>query len=123
MSYMLLIREPLGQRAERGEAAGRQLYDRMLGFAAELKARGVLLAAESLADMGPQAARLQVREGRRTVIDGPFTETKEMVGGFFLIDVPTREAALAIAAECPAAQWCTVEVRQALPCWDTSGAG
>ncbi|MCR5866075.1 YciI family protein [Aquincola sp. J276] len=123
MSYLLLIREPLGQRAERGEAAGRQLYDRMLGFAAELQSRGVLLAAESLADMGPNAARIQVREGRRTVIDGPFTETKEMVGGIFLIDVATREEALAIAAECPAAQWCTVEVRQTAPCWDRSAAG
>ncbi|MFN6994184.1 MAG: YciI family protein [Aquincola tertiaricarbonis] len=123
MSYLLLIREPLGQRAEHGEAAGRQLYDRMLGFAAELQSRGVLLAAESLADMGPNAARIQVREGRRTVIDGPFTETKEMVGGIFLIDVATREEALAIAAECPAAQWCTVEVRQTAPCWDRSAAG
>ncbi|WP_046113021.1 YciI family protein [Aquincola tertiaricarbonis] len=123
MSYLLLIREPLGQRVERGEAAGRQLYDRMLGFAAELQSRGVLLAAESLADMGPNAARIQVREGRRTVIDGPFTETKEMVGGIFLIDVATREEALAIAAECPAAQWCTVEVRQTAPCWDRSAAG
>lgn len=122
MSYLLLIREPLGQRAERGEAAGRQLYDRMLGFAAELQSRGVLKAAESLADMGPQAARIQVREGRRTVIDGPFTETKEMVGGIFLIDVATREEALAIATECPAAQWCTVEVRQAAPCWDANAS-
>lgn len=117
MRYVLLIREPLGQRATRTEAQGRQLYDRMLGFAAELQSRGVLVAAESLADMGPQTARLQVREGRRSVIDGPFTETKEMVGGFFLIEVPSREAALDIAAECPAAQWCTVEVREAAPCW------
>jgi hypothetical protein len=119
MSYMLLIIEPLGQRRERGETAGRAVYDRMTAFAADLKSRGLLVAAESLAEPGPHAARLQVRAGRRTVIDGPFAETKEMVGGFFLLDVATREEALAIAADCPAAEWCTVEVRKLGPCWET----
>lgn len=122
MSYMLLIIEPLGQRRERGETAGREVYDRMLTFAADLKARGLLVAAESLAEPGPQSARLQVRAGRRTVIDGPFAETKEMVGGFFLLDVATREEALAIAADCPAAEWCTVEVRKLGPCWEMDAA-
>jgi hypothetical protein len=51
------------------------------------------------------------------VIDGPFAEAKEMVGGFFLVDCETREEAVAIAAQCPAAQWCTVEVRALGPCY------
>ena len=113
---MLMLVEPVGQRRERGEAAGRVVYDRMLGFAESLKARGVLRGVESLAGLD-RAARLQVRDGRTRVLDGPFAEAKEMVGGFFLVDVATLEEALALAAECPAAEWCTVEVRQVGPCW------
>jgi hypothetical protein len=60
---------------------------------------------------------LQLRQGHRSVVDGPFAESKEMVGGFFLLDVPTLDAALDIAAECPAAQWATVEVRATGPCY------
>ena len=65
------------------------------------------------------AVRLQVRDGRRRVVDGPFTEAKEMVGGFFLLDVATQDEALALAAECPAAQWATVEVRATGVCYES----
>ena len=58
-----------------------------------------------------------MRSGKARVIDGPFAEAKEMVGGFFLVDVPTREDAVAIARECPAAEWATVEVRETGPCY------
>ena len=116
MAYMLMLVEPVGQRQERGEAAGRVVYDRMLGFAETLKRRGVLRGVESLASLD-RAARLQVRDGKARVLDGPFAEAKEMVGGFFLVDVATLEEALALAAECPAAEWCTVEVRKVGPCW------
>jgi hypothetical protein len=116
MAYMLMILEPRGQRAERGLPAGKEAYAQMLGFAEGLKQRGVLRAVESLAT-DAKAARVQVRDGRQSLVDGPFTEAKEMVGGFFLIDCETREQAVAIAAECPAAGWCTVEVREVGPCW------
>jgi hypothetical protein len=116
MSYMLLIVEPVGQRAERSDAEGHELYDRMLRFMADLQARGLLRSGESLVS-DAKAVRVQRREGRQRLIDGPFAEAKEMVGGFFLLDVPTREAAIAIAAECPAAEWCTVEVRELGPCY------
>lgn len=116
MAYMLLILEPRGQRAERGLEAGKQVYAQMLGFAEELKQRGVLQAVESLAT-DAKAARVQVRGGRQSLVDGPFTEAKEMIGGFFLLSCKTRDEAIAIAAECPAAAWCTVEVREVGPCW------
>ncbi|HEY8050248.1 MAG TPA: YciI family protein [Ramlibacter sp.] len=116
MSYMLLIHEPVGQRQQRSEAEGHEVYERMLRFADALKARGVLRGVESLTSLD-SAARLQVRAGKPHVTDGPFAEAKEMVGGFFLVDVPTREQALAIARECPAAQWATIEVRETGPCY------
>ena len=116
MSYMLLIIEPAGQRQERGPVAGEQVYAEMLEFTAALQARGVLQASSSLASTD-DGARLQIRGGQRHVVDGPFAEAKEIVGGFFLVDVATRDEALAIAAECPAAAFATVEVRAVGACY------
>jgi len=61
--------------------------------------------------------RVQVRGGKASFVDGPFAEAKEMVGGFFLLDCETKEEAIAIAGECPAAEWATVEVREFGPCF------
>ena len=116
MPYMLLIHEPVGQRQQRTQAEGEAVYDRMLQFASSLKSRGILRGVESLTSQD-NSTRLQVRSGKPHVIDGPFAEAKEMVGGFFLVDVPTREEAVAIARECPAAEWATVEVRETGPCY------
>ncbi|MEO7941727.1 MAG: YciI family protein [Burkholderiaceae bacterium] len=116
MSYLLLIVEPRGQRAERGEAAGKRLYAEMGAFATGLQERGVLLAVESLAS-DTTGTRVQVRDGKPRMFDGPFTETKEMVGGFFLLNCTTRDEALQIAQQCPAAAWATVEVRAVGPCF------
>lgn len=116
MTYMLLIIEPAGQRRERSEEEGRALYDRMLRFSAELKARGVLTASQSLLS-DSKGVRVRVRDGKRTLVDGPFAESKEMVGGFLLLECETRDQAVAIAGECPAAQWATVEVREFGPCF------
>ncbi|ASL46845.1 hypothetical protein bAD24_III05605 [Burkholderia sp. AD24] len=116
MSYMLLIVEPTNQRVERGEAAGREVYDQMVRFATNLKERGKLLAVESLTSLN-DAVRVQVRDGQPKLLDGPFAEAKEMIGGFFLLNCDTREEAVAIAEDCPAAAWCTVEVRKLGPCF------
>jgi len=121
MAYMLLIVEPTAQRGTRSREQGQQAYARMQRFADELKSQGLLLGVESLASLN-QASRVQVRDGRARVVDGPFAEAKEMVGGFFLVDCDTREQALAIAQRCPAAEWCTVEVRSLAPCYDDSNA-
>jgi hypothetical protein len=116
MPYLLLIHEPVGQRATRTQAEGEAVYGRMLKFAAELKSEGVLLGVESLASQDT-ATRLHVSAGKAQVLDGPFSEAKEMVGGFFLVNCATREEALAIAARCPAAEWATLEVRATGPCF------
>ncbi len=57
------------------------------------------------------ATTLSVRDGERRVQDGPFAETRETLGGFFLVDVPDLDAALAWAEKCPAAQYGKIEVR------------
>lgn len=116
---MLFMVEPVGQRQARTEAEGRDAYARMVSWAQSLEARGLLLASESLRSQA-SASRVRLREGHAHVIDGPFAETKEMIGGYFLIDCASHEEAVAIAKECPAAEWLTVEVRGIAACFEES---
>ena len=116
MPYMLLIVEPSGQRESRGVDGGQVVYQHMLDYTEALRGAGVLMASSSLASA---AARLQHPQGTAAprIIDGPFAEAKEMIGGFFLLDCDTRDQALAWAARCPAAEWAEVEVRETGPCY------
>jgi hypothetical protein len=120
-SYMLLIIEPPAQRATRTEAQGREVYARMQNFGDGLRQQGKLLAVESLASQA-SAVRVSGVDGVYRVLDGPFSEAKEMVGGFFLIECANQSEAVVIAQQCPAAEWATVEVRSLAPCFDDSRA-
>jgi len=113
---MLLIAEPRGQRDTRALSEGEALYARMVAFSQELAAEGKLIDAHALT-ADTNGARVQVRGGRTNIVDGPFAEAKEMIGGFFLLDCATRDEALAIARRCPAAEWASVEVRETGPCF------
>lgn len=114
MSYVLLVMEPLGQRAQRDQTQGQAAYDSMVKFAEGLREQGKLLAVESLTT---GSTRVESQAGRTVVLDGPFAEAKEMVGGFFLLNCASREEALDIAARCPAAAWAPIEVRETGPCF------
>jgi hypothetical protein len=113
---MLIIMEPRGQRQQRTEAEGRAVYQRMLDCSAALEQRGVLRAGQSLLT-DTNGVRVTVRNGKPTLIDGPFSESKEMIGGYFIVDCATRDEAVAIAREVPAAEWATIEVREFGPCF------
>jgi hypothetical protein len=115
MSYMLLVVEKINDRRARPSSEGESRMNEMVAWSQNLKARGLLTASESLKSEH-EAVRVQVREGRRSMVDGPFAEAKEMIGGFFLLTCERREEALAIASECPAARWATIEVREIGPC-------
>ena len=114
MTNCAVIVEPIDQRAERGRDAGEAVYQRMLDFAAELQAEGLLLGVNALTS---PAKRLAKRGGSAQVWDGPFAEAKEMVGGYFLLDTEDPAVALAWAERCPAAEWATVEIRATGPCY------
>lgn len=116
MTFALLIIEPAGQRDERSEEEGRELYDSMLRFSESLKERGLLVISQSLRS-DAEGVRVQVQQGKRKLVDGPFSEAKEMVGGFFLLNCADKAQAVEIAAACPAAEWATVEVRELGPCF------
>ena len=76
MSYMLLIVEPVGQRAQRTPDEGREAYAQMVRYAEGLKSRGLLVSAESLKSES-ESVRLQIRDGERSLMDGPYAEAKE----------------------------------------------
>lgn len=117
MAYVLLIIEPAGSRETRSAADGEELYRRMEAFSADLKSRGVLRISQSLkSETG--GVRVRRHAGRSSLVDGPFAEAKEMVGGFFWLTCESRAEAVAIAEECPATEWATIEVRELGPCFE-----
>jgi hypothetical protein len=88
--------------------------ERMIGFVDSLRKAGVLLAVDSLYPPGAQeAARVSFADGGKTQVrDGPFSEAKEIVGGYWLIDVRSKEEAIEWARRCPAGDGMTIEVRR-----------
>jgi hypothetical protein len=77
-----------------------KLFSSYMKFNEEMHKAGVLVAAEGLSPTG-QGARIEVANGKRVVVDGPFTESKELVGGFYLVDVASLEEAIEWALRCP----------------------
>jgi len=77
-----------------------QLFTAYMTFNEEMHRAGVLVAAEGLNPAG-KGARVEVKRGRRTVVDGPFAESKELVGGFYVIDVASFDEAVEWAMRCP----------------------
>ncbi|MDQ8043024.1 MAG: YciI family protein [Solirubrobacteraceae bacterium] len=111
MRYMLLQHhaEPTDEHPIDPEAmeAGRVA---MTAYAATLHAAGVLIGAEILAG-SPNSTTVSVTGDDVRIQDGPFADTKEQLGGVFVIDVADLDAALEWARQAPAAEWGTVEVR------------
>ncbi len=120
MKYLVLIysnpesRAIWDRMANEDRAAGLDAY---AALDEELAASGELVVSEALADPA-QTTRITVREGRAMTTDGPFAEAKELLAGFYLVEVPTRERAVEIAARIPEAQLGLVEVRPVLPSLD-----
>jgi hypothetical protein len=79
----------------------------------ELAANGELIVSEALADAS-LTRRVSVRDGQTLTSDGPFAEAKELLAGFFLLEVPSEERAVEIAARVPEAELGLVEVRPVL---------
>lgn len=107
MQAMLLFLEPVS-------AMTSDVPPAWAAYIAQLRAAGVMRGGEHLAPPAT-ATTLRLAEGRRTVQDGPFLDSKEQLGGFILIEVPGMAEALEWAARCPAAAVGAVEVRPVLP--------
>jgi hypothetical protein len=107
MKYMLLIylEENAMNEAERNHC-----YVESAQLAQNLHSNGQFLATAPLHPVA-MATSVRVREGKRLVTDGPFAETREQLGGFFLIDAPNLDEAIGIASRIPGARVGTVEIR------------
>jgi hypothetical protein len=110
MKYLCLAYEEERKLNELAQPEWHALRQETLDYVAELQARGQLIDARPL-QSARTASTVRVREGKPIVTDGPFAETKEQLGGFFLIEAPDLEAAVAIAAKWPSARLGTIEVR------------
>lgn len=107
MKYMLLI---YADEKAWTEPERELCYGESTELAHQLKAHGQYVAASPLQPVAT-ATSVQVRGGKRTVLDGPFAETREQLGGYFLIDVANLDEAIAVAGRVPGARKGTVEIR------------
>ena len=110
MQYLCLIYEDEKQGMSMDEKAQKDLMDAYWAYTAALKDAGAFVAGEALTPTGT-ATTVRIRSGKTTTTDGPFAETKEQLGGFYLIDVPDLDAALKWAAKIPTAKTGSIEVR------------
>ncbi len=107
MKYMLLV---YGDEQASDEAEKERCYQESAQIAHEIRATGQYLAAAPLHPVST-ATSVRVRDGKRLVTDGPFAETREQLGGYFLIDAGDLDEAIDIAGRIPGARLGTVEIR------------
>jgi hypothetical protein len=108
MQYMLLIY--FDEQAPLSEAERQECYAESTQLAHEIHANGQFLGANPLHPTS-MATTVRVRDGKRLVTDGPYAETREQLGGYFLIDAKNLDEAIGIAVRIPMARKGTVEVR------------
>lgn len=114
MEYMLLIHsDPQGFESLPDTVKG-QALEAYGAYNATLQQAGLLRGSNRLRP-GDAATTVKVRDGKTEVLNGPFADTREQLGGYYLIDVPDLDTALSWAARCPGASHGTVEVR---PVWE-----
>jgi hypothetical protein len=115
MQFTIFVYEPphdFDARSDPGRAA--PYWGAWTAYAQALVEAGVMVSGNGLQQPGA-AATLRLRDGQRLVQDGPYADTKEQLGGYFVIDVPDLDAAIAWAARCPGAQHGIMEVRPVNP--------
>ncbi|HEY2850979.1 MAG TPA: YciI family protein [Gemmatimonadaceae bacterium] len=111
MRFMVMMIPGAQKRMERGETPDPKLIEAMMTYNAELGKAGVLLALDGLHPTS-KGARLAFKGGKATVKDGPFTEAREMIGGYWMWQVRSKEEAIEWAKRCPAEDGDTLELRQ-----------
>ncbi len=110
MQYMLLIYDEERRWAELPEEQRGSIMQEYFAYTQELVDSGAFIKGDPLQPTST-ATTVRVRDGETLTTDGPFAETKEQLGGYYLIDVESLDEALEWAAKIPAARWGTIEVR------------
>ncbi len=111
MQYIILIYGDERQFAQMADPeAGKRMYAEYKAYSAALVEAGVIRGGSELKPTA-MATTVRVRGGKTVSTDGPFAETKEQLGGYYVIDVPDLDAAVGWAARCPSAAFGSIEVR------------
>src|SRR5256885_9481554 len=110
MKYMLLIHDDEQNWAKLSDADRQKIYADYGQFGQSVKASGHYLAGAQLQPT-TMATSVRVRDGKRLVTDGPFAETREQLGGYYLVEAKDLDEAIGIAARIPSARFGTIEVR------------
>jgi hypothetical protein len=109
VQYLLLI---YGEESK--DAPSQEIIDQVMGeywaYEKAVADAGVKVGGAAL-QASPTATTVRVKDGERVVTDGPFAETREVLGGYYLLDVPDLDAALDWAVQCPGSKYGSVEVR------------
>ena len=114
MQYLLLIYGNENQLQNRGEAEREKIFNEYVDFARSIRTNGQYVGGNRL-DSTAKATTVRVRDGKRLVTDGPFAETKEQLGGYFLVEAKDLDEAIALAGRIPGARWGSIEVRPIIP--------
>ena len=113
MKYMLLVHHSEEVLGELGESKLQQMREESVQLANQINASGQYVDAAPL-QPAATATCIQVRNGKRLVTDGPFAETREQLGGYYLIKAQTLEEAIEIGGQIPGARIGTVEIRRVI---------
>jgi hypothetical protein len=109
MQYLVLIYSEEPASAPPAEVMA-EVGTQYRKYTTMLRERGAFVGGEELQPTAT-ATTVRVREGRTLITDGPFAETKEALGGYYLIEAKDLDEAIALAGQCPGAQWGSIEVR------------
>jgi hypothetical protein len=116
MNYLLLIYNNEAETMALGEAGLKKVSEEYTDFTKSIVQAGHFKAGDRLKPVST-ASTVRVRNGKAAITDGPFAETREQLGGYYLIDAKNLDEATAIAARIPGAKWGSIEVR---PIWPLS---
>ncbi len=112
-SYLLAIYENEGLRAARPAEENQRIHEEYMTFTQAIRKSGNWLGGEALKPVAT-ATTVRVREGKRLTTDGPFAETREQLGGYYVIQAKNLDEAIAIASRIPGASTGSVEIRPVL---------
>ena len=110
MQYLLLIYGDEAHWAGLSKEESDAIFDEYRTFTESIAAQGIMQGGAALTPVST-ARTVRVREGRSTVSDGPFAETREQLGGYYLVEAKDLDEAISIAARIPSARYGTIEVR------------
>ena len=114
MQYLLLIYQNEAEADSAGEAATKHMHEEYRTFTQSIIQAGHFKAGDRLRPAST-ASTVRVRNGKTAITDGPFAETREQLGGYYLIDAKNLDEATAIAARVPGARHGSIEVRPVWP--------